>query len=367
MSERTGIAWTDSTWNPVRGCSRVSEGCRNCYAEKVAARFSDPGRPYHGFAEQSPARWTGKVALVEKHLLDPLRWKKPRRIFVNSMSDLFHEGLPMEAIARVFAVMALAERHTFQVLTKRPLRMQTLLSERGDHPPASFLSHVGRLCEYYAETVERQSAGAMMGFDAWWQGIEEKGYLPNVWLGVSTEDQATADGRIPLLLQTPAAVRFLSVEPLLEAVNIRAGLCRCQGTDPILHKHYPDETRSCARCSSCHAFVGLDWAIVGGESGPGARPCDVSWVRSIVAQCKAAGVACFVKQLGALIAGDPGGMTVDRWVGDGWKFVPPMFVADYAPERSQRPTNAVGFQLFDRKGGKPYEWTEDLQVQEFPR
>ena len=124
MGTKTGISWTEATWNPVRGCDPVSPGCLNCYAATMAARFNGPGQPYEGLAIRKPgqdAKWTGKIMLVEKHLLDPLRWQKPRRVFVNSMSDLFHKDIPDEYIDRVFAVMALATRHTFQVLTCRDL------------------------------------------------------------------------------------------------------------------------------------------------------------------------------------------------------------------------------------------------------
>ena len=134
MSVNTGIEWTDSTWNPIRGCSLVSEGCRNCYAMGVAARFSGPGQAYEGLARRrsnGEPQWTGKVAVVEKHMLDPLRWRGSRRIFVNSMSDLFHENVTDETIDRVFAVMALAPWHTFQVLTKRPRRMRDYMRTEG--------------------------------------------------------------------------------------------------------------------------------------------------------------------------------------------------------------------------------------------
>ena len=135
MSQNTSIEWTDATWNPVRGCSRVSEGCRECYAEKTGGRFCAPGKPFDGFVKitKSGPRWTGKVELVEKHLMDPLKWKQPKRIFVNSMSDLLHEKLSDEAIDRVFAVMALCPQHTFQVLTKRPARMLAYLSGNHGH------------------------------------------------------------------------------------------------------------------------------------------------------------------------------------------------------------------------------------------
>lgn len=175
MSTHSKIEWTDRTWNPIRGCSLVSPGCTNCYAMRQVHRFDHPGGPYEGLTrmtEHGPV-WTGKVRVVEEALAEPPSWRKPCRVFVNSMSDLFHEGVPAEFIDRVFAVMQLARRHTFQILTKQPHRMAL------HRPPA------------------------------------------NVWLGVSVENQATADERIPLLLQTPAAVRFLSVEPLLEAVDLR--------------------------------------------------------------------------------------------------------------------------------------------------
>jgi protein gp37 len=286
-----------------------------------------------GFASMTKAgpRWTGKVALVPELLDEPLRWRKPQRVFVNSMSDLFHESLPDDAIAQVFATMALAERHTFQVLTKRPERMRTILgAPYQDHPPANFWPTVGALCEDHALNVERLSPGAMMGFDAWWQGVAAAGYLPNVWLGVSVEDQATADERIPLLLQTPAAVRFVSYEPALGPVNFRPRL----GKWICKREHEHEGAPTCPG--------GLDWVIAGGESGPGARPFDVEWARSTVRQCRAAGVPVFVKQLGAF----------------------PVYQKEVGTAKGG---SAVPLPLRDRKGGDPAEWPEDLRVREFPR
>ncbi len=231
--QRSKIEWTDATWNPVRGCSRVSEGCRNCYAERVAARFSGPGEPYHGLAVMKPdgPHWTGKVKLPADHLTDPLRWRTPRRIFVNSMSDLFHEAVPQEWIARIFQVMAQANQHTYQILTKRPQRMLEIMRDLTDH------------------------STMFMGKP-----------LPNVLLGVSVEDQANADARIPLLLQTPAAVRFVSYEPALGPVDFSEFLERTKiGPNHI-----------------------LDWIIAGGESGPQARPAHPDWFRAVRDQCKAA-------------------------------------------------------------------------------
>ncbi len=305
MGTSTAIEWTDATWNPVRGCTRISEGCRNCYAERVAARFSKPGQPFHGFAEMKDVgpRWTGKMALVEKHLEDPLRWKKPQRIFVNSMSDLFHEDLPFKDIKRVFDVMARARHHTFQVLTKRADNMLSF-------------------------------------FQAWGSQV----VLPNVWLGVSVEDQDAAKKRIPHLISTPAAVRFVSCEPLLGPIDFsKTG----ERTWPKVN----------------WKPVSLDWAIVGGESGPGARPCDVRWIRRLV---KIEGrIPIFVKQLGGHVidrndAGFDGhepdcwpeGTETDDWHED--------------PSRQYQGADARVL-LRDPKGGDMDEWPEDLRVREFPQ
>jgi protein gp37 len=260
VSGPSSIEWTDATWNPVRGCSRVSEGCRHCYAERIAGRFSGPGKPYEGIARRGKgagggggARWTGEVRLVNKHLADPLRWRKPRRVFVNSMSDLFHEKLGGEDIARVFAIMAQAQQHTFQVLTKRPSKMQEVVT---DH---AFRNEIGSLVGTYIVST--------------WP-------LPNVWLGVSVEDQATADERIPLLLDTPAAVRFVSYEPALGPVKL------CRGC--------PGCPNDCGWMP--HTNGGIHWVIAGSESGPSARPAEIDWFRSIRDQCAAAGIPFFFKQ-----------------------------------------------------------------------
>ena len=327
MADRTSIAWTDATWNPIRGCTRVSEGCRHCYAEAVAARFSGPGQPYEGLATRSPARWTGQVRLVEEHLADPLRWTRPRRIFVNSMSDLFHEAVTDETIDRVFAVMALAGQHTFQVLTKRPERMREYLRyvcEWSDAAP-----RVGAVMARITGDVDH-------GFPRPEDVSSEQAWpLPNVWLGVSVEDQASADERIPVLRAVPAVVRFLSVEPLLEQVHV--GL-----------------TPGAEVSGNEGADRGIHWAIVGGESGPGARPCDVQWVRSIRDQCVEASVPVFVKQLGAVSIDSK--VKVHLADGDwptGTKFRRPPMDSD-----------VIG--LKDRKGADPGEWPEDLRVQQFP-
>lgn len=243
MGANTKIEWTDATWNPIRGCTRVSEGCRNCYAEIMAARFSKPGQWGHGYAEMKGGdhRWTGKVGMALDRLDQPLRWRQPRRIFVNSTSDLFHEALPDYEIAKVFEVMRECPQHIFQILTKRPERMRRWVSmEDGQHVAA-------------------------------WLGWP----LANVWLGTSVEDQGRADERIPPLLNTPAAVHFISAEPLLGPIRLR--------------KDWLASGKSGDR-------RGLDWVIAGAESGPHAQPCDLAWVRSIRDQCAAASVAFFWKQ-----------------------------------------------------------------------
>lgn len=294
MAGESKIEWCDATWNPIRGCSRVSQGCVNWYAERTAAhpRLSGPGKPYEGLAVMTSAGplWSGKIQLVEELLDWPLHWRgakraraegRPSRIFVNSMSDLFHESVPDEWIDRIFAMMALAPQHTFQVLTKRPSRAQrwfeTTASEwttkNGAKEPGFRRDDVTTAAFLMFEAKEKFTDEQLM--------IQEEDWpLPNVWLGVSVEDQATADERIPLLLQTPAALRWISAEPLLGGINLMdtAG-------DPL----GDDGGDFCAT---------LDWVVVGGESGPGARPMHPDWVRSLLKQCQLAEVPFFFKQWG---------------------------------------------------------------------
>ncbi len=319
MGNKTKIKWCDSTWNCLRGCSRVSHGCERCYAETMASRFSGPGLVYEGLTKKG--KWTGKIEFSEKHLMDPIRWKKPRRIFVNSMSDLFHENVPDEWIDRIFAVMALAPQHTFQILTKRSERMREYCLSRNGMGNEKICKAINNIPNAFGN---RHSALSMP--------------LPNVMLGVSVEDQQTADERIPLLLQTPAAKRFVSYEPALGPVDFSPWLGRSQtyhlsaSVEGMLRnksfndleeegvplsraraRHQLEQLRSkgvkVIKMGSCdnfddqtgcmgHKKTALDWIIVGGESGPGARPFDIEWARSVVEQCKEAGVACFVKQIG---------------------------------------------------------------------
>lgn len=338
MSRATAIEWTDETWNPVRGCALVSAGCANCYAMKQAHRFSGEGMPYAGLTELGPQgpRWTGAVRLVPDVLDAPLRWKQPRRIFVNSMSDLFHEEVPDEFIDRVFDVMeggCLVWRegtgtwsrlpwHTFQILTKRPARMLAYMTSRFARKQA--------YAEQFKEcpTPEmRDSPAARLA-----RQHADPSFHPHIHLGVSIEDQRTADARIPILLQTPAAVRFVSAEPLLGAITF----AKVPGFNRV--------------GSAGREILDRFWVIVGGESGPGARPCDVAWIRSIVEQCQAAAVPCFVKQLGTR----------------------PFDGYDGGPIRYGDTTIDIGekkmwMELNDKKGGDPAEWPADLRVREWPR
>lgn len=270
MSDRSRISWCDATWSPVRGCSLVSASCKNCYAARQASRFADPGQPYEGLARYG--KWTGEVRVVPEALELPLRWRKPRRIFVNSMSDLFHERLSEGYIATVFGVMALAPRHTFVVLTKRAARMRAWFA---------------------------WCATAGLAARAW--------PLPNVILGVSVEDQATADERIPDLLATPAARRVVSYEPALAEVSFVSWLYPqpCDFHDGTLGDGYDPA------CPACRPP--LSWLVCGGESGPGARPCDVEWISATACACRDAGVSCFVKQDSGPRPGQQGRIPDDLW------------------------------------------------------
>ncbi|KAB2371121.1 DUF5131 family protein [Actinomadura montaniterrae] len=278
MSDRSAIEWTDATWNPVTGCTKVSPGCDHCYAETFAERWR--GVPGHHFER-------GFDPLIRPaRLLQPLKWRGPRRVFVNSMSDLFHAEVPGAFIARVFAVMLAAQQHTFQLLTKRHARMRDLLSR----PAFRDLVFELAVTDYGLAPARDERR--------WWP-------LPNVWLGVSAEKQKWAGIRLPALLDTPAAVRFVSAEPLLGPIDLLPWLKRpqvpaCDRCDPggPLDWQSPHLWGRC-RCDCHPARPGIDWVISGGESGPGARPAHPDWFRTLRDQCGAAGVAYFHKQHGA--------------------------------------------------------------------
>jgi len=299
MSAKSTIEWTDATWNPVRGCSRVSEGCRNCYAERVAARFAGPGQPYEGLVRrpstangQTEPRWNGEVRFVPGRLADPLRWKKPRRVFVNSMSDLFHERLSDQEIAAVFAVMAAADHHTFQVLTKRPERMRQWFGWLETSADIGRW-HGARAALSYAAQVIGSAHGVKVPAPPAIYGVLWP--LPNVWLGVSVEDQTTADERIPLLLDTPAAVRFVSYEPALGPVCLSDLHDGSGGVImPLVGLHWVPTGQGMKLSGG--KGPRLDWIIAGSESGPGARPAELGWFRSVRDRCAAAGVPFFFKQ-----------------------------------------------------------------------
>jgi protein gp37 len=273
MTDRSAIEWTQATWTPVTGCDRISPGCQHCYALTLAKRLKAMGQP--NYQTDGDPRTSGPGFGVTVHpqaLGAPLRWRRPRRIFVNSMSDLFHARVPEAFIAQVFAVMATAGQHTYQVLTKRPGRMALLLGSD------SFSEQVYRLAAAYGVT------------SLTWP-------LPNVWLGTSVEDQPRADQRIPLLLAAPAAIRFLSCEPLLGPIDLELAIC--QQTAPAYGRGLNQITvdlGNCCRHALCAAE--LHWIIVGGESGPGHRTVDPAWVRFLRDQAVAAEVAFFFKQWG---------------------------------------------------------------------
>lgn len=280
MSDRTKIEWTRSddgtpgaTWNPVTGCTKVSAGCDHCYAETIAHRFAGTKAYPNGF----------DVTLRPDKLDQPLRWRRPRRIFVNSMSDLFHAAVPDEYIAKVWGVMAWSPRHTYQILTKRHARMRSLLASR------EFKSLVDDAWYEFGRRAGHHPGDVAHPYDRW--------PLPNVWLGVSTENQQWADIRIPALLATPAAVRFISAEPLLGPIDLTPCYCRGGQTSGCARHNFGSLTDVQREARALH-FPDIDWVIVGGESGPGARPMHPDWARTLRDQCTAAGVPFLFKQWG---------------------------------------------------------------------
>ena len=231
MASKTKIQWTEATWNPIVGCTKCSPGCLNCYAERMAYRLACMGIPYYD--EVNDGNWTNDVITLPASLDKPLHWRKPRKVFVCSMSDLFHPKVPFAFLTDIMVVIEKCPQHTFQILTKRPRRAL--------------------------------------------ECCEDMAYPKNCWLGVTVCTQKEADEKIPILLQIPAAVRFVSIEPMLEGIDFKKIWC-CDWDD-----------------YNSHGW--LDWVIVGAESGPKRRECKNEWVESIVDQCKAANVPVFVKQI----------------------------------------------------------------------
>ena len=307
---KTKIEWATDTWSPVSGCSKVSPGCTNCYAIRETNRHRNLPKyaglvtRYPDFLGDGPLEWTREVRCHPELLDQPLHWKKPRMIFVCSMSDLFHDKVPWEFIVKVFDVMAATPWHTYQVLTKRPGRMA-----------------------HFAEHIWPRHLGPCKG---WSPGAA---WPPNVWAGTSLEQEWDGQKhlvrRLDCLLRVPAKVRFVSAEPLLGPLDLKPYFFKCSGCVPT------PEDPICA----CKGLA-INWVIIGGESGPGARPMDLAWARSLVGQCQVSGVPCFVKQLGR------------------------------NPTDSELLWDSVdgkGRLLWDAKGGDMTAWPHDLRVRQMPQ
>jgi protein gp37 len=326
VSDGTKISWSDATWPVAAGCEHVSDGCENCYAAKLTSGRLKRLPAYSGLAENG--RFNGQIRLLPDRLDWPYKWRKPRKIFVADMSDLFYDQVPDGYIAHVWDVMAHNPHHTFQVLTKRHARMRSWMrrwtDRTGDRqhddpsgmPPmprgpgavrAAYRSGRARLFADMLDSMGTPPEGCAYPLYDWMEGWRFwPSELFNVWLGVSAEDQHWADIRIPSLLDTPAAVRFVSAEPLLGPIDLRHHFAG----------HCPEHDFPGGFCvQRDHPGVQhLDWVIVGGESGPGHRPMDIAWLESVVGQCKDAGVAVWVKQDSGPRAGQQGRIPDDLWI-----------------------------------------------------
>lgn len=312
MATDTAIEWADKSWSPIIGCDRVSPACDRCYAMNVARirEFNPNPRIRDAFAgttvnDGNGVDWSGKVNLLADRLGEPLRWKKPAKIFVNSMSDLFHKDVPKDFIVKVFAIMALTPQHTYQILTKRHARMRSVLRDEctcgaGHVPGVEFRSAM-------AWAVSKANPDRIPGlpndaerrvyFDTPWP-------LPNVHLGVSVENQQWADIRIPALLDTPAAVRWISAEPLLGPVDLWGKVDRYGGRPKLTYwldgrPHWGDEHVERGQTYS-RMVTGprLDWVVGGGETGAKSRPSHPDWFRTLRDQCATSGIPFFFKQWG---------------------------------------------------------------------
>lgn len=307
MAENLKIEWTDATWNPITGCTKISPGCTNCYAERMSKRLA--GR--YGYPADEPF----KPGIVhDKALYEPIKWKKPRKVFVCSMGDLFHEKVNFHDIDLIVSLVALLPQHQFLFLTKRPMRMKEYFAGERDEGITSG----------YIQEITRASGGRgdkqFRYFPGIWQRIEPpktwQWPLPNLWLGVTVCNQAEADEKIPVLLDTPAAGRFVSVEPMLGPVDFRQWLVkdrfytakcpRCGWIGSSEHcgssDYWSQDGCECPKCcTECDDFSDdrkLDWMICGGETGPDARPLHLDWVRSLRGQCQESDTPFFFKQWG---------------------------------------------------------------------
>ena len=306
MSDGTKIGWTDASWPIVTGCTHISEGCDHCYAAKLTSGRLKHLPAYEGLAEGG--KFNGQVRLLPDRMTWPYKWRKPRRIFVSDMADLFHASVPDGFIAWAWDVMGQNQQHTFQVLTKRHARLRAFARRWADQaedggpklvrgPEATAAAHPSGRGQLFAAMLREMGTPpegcAYPTFDwmegqRWWPSD-----LFNVWMGVSAENQKWFDIRTESLLDTPAAVRFVSAEPLLGPIRMRASLMVGAALDPK---------------------PGINWVIVGGESGPGHRPMDIGWLESIVSQCRDADVPVFVKQDSGPRAGQQGRIPDDLWI-----------------------------------------------------
>lgn len=384
----TGIGWTHRpgtigcTWNPTRGCWPVSPGCANCYACRQGARFCGTGKPYDGLVKLTkggPPKWTGEGKFIEDKLDEPFSWREPRTVFVDSMSDLFFEAFSFEQIAAVFAVMALNRRHTFQILTKRSQRALEFMTWMGPSPDEKLNNAFDKYIKpLRSERYWYQTLGLDPYRPVFHREVTDCTWpLPNVWRGFSAENQDCYDQRLPYMLEEPAAVKFVSIEPMLGPIDLDLGLCHgCMGSNAT-SDHYEDETGPCATqpyCADCGGgeeaieisygwwnqlgslTEGLQWVIVGCESGPGARPCDLDAVRAIVKQCTDDGVAVFVKQLVETV--DDGDREDPREVG--YPSGPPPVTPVFAGPGSRRKNRGHGGDVIEG----PY--LDGKQYLEFP-
>lgn len=329
MSDVSKIEWTDRTWNPIIGCSRVSPGCENCYAERFVHRGIQEAHRGLTVIRAGAPGWNGDVRFLPERLAQPQRWRRPAKVFVNSLSDLFHGRVTNEQRLAILGAMLLAPQHTYQILTKRPeyaLEFESWLVAESERRRMTFTELA--LEEYVRATGRRADAEALT-FEL----------LHRWWIGVTAEDQKRADERIPKLaeLRILPTLRFVSYEPALGPVDFREHLCG----DSSGHETGGPQ--------GWVSGPGIDWLIIGGESGPGARPFDVAWARSTIEQARAAGVPVFVKQLGARP------IVMKSWR-EGSRDA-------YGP--CTTPV-ANDVRLRDRKGGDTSEWPEDLRVREWP-